>query len=80
MASKLTHSTDSPQAEYEAKRLATQINLRKYYNRCVSVMAQEEAGELTIDEALDKFLELDSTFSEIIVDDIAPLKRIIGLA
>lgn len=63
--------------EYQAKRAATQINLRKYYNRCVAVMAKEEAGEITIDEALDTMLMIDAEWAKIIVDDIAPKKHLL---
>lgn len=70
---------DSPQAEYEAKKIATQLNLRRYYNECVAVMAQEEAGEIDMDSALDKFLELDVRYAREIVDDIAPKKSILEL-
>lgn len=70
---------DSPQAEYEAKRLSVQINLRKYYNQCVAIMAQEEAGDITTDEAMDQFLVLDTEFARIIVDDISPRRNILAL-
>lgn len=71
--------SDSPTAEYEARRLATQMNLRKYYNRCVAVMAQEEAGEIDMDQALKQFLGLDAEWARKIVDDIAPKKNILAL-
>lgn len=70
---------DGPQAVYDARRLATQINLRKYYNACVGVMAREESGEITMDQALDEFLALDSYWAKAIVDDIAPKKSLLEI-
>lgn len=69
--------TDSPRAEYEAKRISVQLTLRRYYNECVQIMAQEEAGELPMEDALAKFLVLDSKYAKLIVDDISPRRNIL---
>ena len=67
------------QSQYYAKRVATQLNLRRYFNECIPVMAQEEAGEISMDEALVLFDELDVRWGKVIVDDLSPIKSIIVL-
>lgn len=71
--------SDSLLAEYEARRLATQINLRRYYNECVAIMSLEEAGDIHMEDALAKFLDLDARYAKDIVDDIAPRKNVLEL-
>ena len=69
----------TPQQEYTAKRVSVQLTLRAYYNECVAVMAQEEGQEITMEDALNAFNELDAKYAKLIVDDISPLKNIIEL-
>jgi hypothetical protein len=67
------------QAEYNAKRVATAMNLQRYYNECVEVMAKEQAGEIPMEDAKLAMGKLDVKWATIITDDISPKKNILEL-
>lgn len=73
----LSLPADSPLAEYEARCLATALNLQRYYNECVGIMLSKEEGGLSASEKMTALEEMDRVWATKIVDEIAPLKRII---
>lgn len=70
---------DRRQEEYEARLMATKMMLRRYYNECVGIMAQEQGKEVDMPEALKLIAEIDGRYSLEIVDTLAPKKTIIQL-
>lgn len=70
---------DKNQIEYNTRLVMTKETLRGYYNDCVKVMAQEQAGEIDMETALDRMNELDEQFSILLVNRLAPKKTIIVL-
>jgi hypothetical protein len=69
---------DSPLAEYEARKLATEMNLRRYANELLAVIRASQNDDLDEDEAFSALKELDETWARLIVDDLAPQKNLLS--
>lgn len=65
------------QAEYEARLLSTNSNLKKHFNECLGIIQGAQKGDIPEEDALNELDSMDTQWAKLIVDDIAPLEHII---
>lgn len=69
---------DSPLAEYEARILATSMNLRRYGNEMLGLIRAAQEGDMPEEDAFKALEELDGQWATILVDDLAPRKHLLS--